>query len=120
MIEKEVMLIDVNALRKYISETVIFSGRSGHASAELRGASKVINRIEAAPTIDPESLRPQGNWSLRCNSHLDTHTGEYDDEFYLECSVCRRQVWDIDFENTTWLELVKKFPYCHCGAKMNP
>lgn len=59
MAEKEVMLIDVNALRKDISETVLFSGRSGQVSAELRGASKVINRIEAAPTIDPESLRPQ-------------------------------------------------------------
>ena len=64
-------------------------------------------------------IKKQGNWSLRCDSHLDTHTGEYDEEFYLECSVCRRRVYDIDPE-TSWIELVSKYPYCHCGAKMNP
>lgn len=62
-----------------------------------------------------------GNWSLRCDSHLDTHTGEYDEEFYLECSVCRRQVRGIEFDDSlNWTELVAKYPYCHCGAKMNP
>ena len=108
----EVRLIDANVLIKDLTAM-----KSAYDAISLDG---MIKALKAAPTIDPESLRPQGNWSLRCNSHLDTHTGEYDDEFYLECSVCRRQVWDIDIENTPWLELVKKFPYCHCGAKMNP
>ena len=58
MPEKEVKLIDANALMEDISESVVFTAR-GPNSAEIRGAQKIINRIKAAPPIDPESLRPQ-------------------------------------------------------------
>lgn len=118
MSEKEVRLIDA---RKISNDIALYLAENAYLNDTALDALKMAARwVNEAPTVDLESLRPHGNWSLRCNSHLDTHTGEYDDEFYLECSVCRRQVWDIDIENTTWLELVKQFPYCHCGAKMNP
>jgi hypothetical protein len=44
--------IERNALLSDISETVIFSGKPGHTSAEARGAHKVISRIREAPAAD--------------------------------------------------------------------
>lgn len=70
MAEKEVRLIDANALMEDISESVVFTAR-GPNSAEIRGAQKIINRIKAAPTIDPESLRPQ--WR-RCRNRSTKRT----------------------------------------------
>lgn len=46
------MLINREDLLKDLEETVVFSGREGHVSAEMRGANKVISRIKAAPTIE--------------------------------------------------------------------
>jgi len=40
--------IDRKALLEDINETVLFSGRKGEVSGEMRGARKVINRIMAA------------------------------------------------------------------------
>ncbi len=44
--------IDKELLLKDISESVVFSVRSGVPSPELRGARKIIDRIENAPTSD--------------------------------------------------------------------
>lgn len=44
-IEREALFMD-------LSETLIFSGRPGEASAEVRGANKVISRIKNAPIAD--------------------------------------------------------------------
>ena len=44
--------IDRDKLLKDISESVVFSGRSGIPSAEVRGANKVIDRIKSAPAAD--------------------------------------------------------------------
>lgn len=45
-------LISRSALLADIGESVVFSGRSGEISAEMRGAHKVTDRIKAAPTVD--------------------------------------------------------------------
>lgn len=45
-------LIDADALMRDIGESIIFSVRPDRPSAELRGARKVVDRIEAAPTVD--------------------------------------------------------------------
>lgn len=45
-------LIDREALMEDIGENVVVTVRHGKPSAELRGASKIIDRIEAASTID--------------------------------------------------------------------
>ena len=44
-------LICKEDLSKDIEETVVFSGKAGHISAELRGASKVVDRIHSAPAV---------------------------------------------------------------------
>ena len=45
-------LISRSALLEDICESVVFSGRSGETSAEMRGAHKVVDRIKAALTVD--------------------------------------------------------------------
>ena len=45
-------LISRSALLADIEESVVFSGRSGETSAEMRGAHKVVDRIKAAPAVD--------------------------------------------------------------------
>lgn len=45
-------LIDADALMRDIGETILFSGKPDMVSAELRGARTVVDRIEAAPTVD--------------------------------------------------------------------
>ena len=69
----------------------------------------------------PESLRPKGRWEIHCRSTYDSWTQETDEEFYLECSECKRQVWDVDYmaaQNDDRQKLIEKYPYCHCGCKM--
>ena len=67
------------------------------------------------------TIQKTGYWSLRCDTRKG-YMDEVDEVFYLECSECRRQVWDIsqtDALSGNWKKLVNKYPYCHCGAKMN-
>ena len=45
-------LICRSALLVDIRESVVFSGRSGETSAEMRGAHKVTDRIKVAPAVD--------------------------------------------------------------------
>lgn len=44
--------IDREALLEDLKTSVVFSGRPGIVSNELRGINKVINRIKAAPIVD--------------------------------------------------------------------
>jgi len=34
--------------------------------------------------------------------------------FRYECSICKRALWAACDQNS----VVKEYPYCHCGAKM--
>ena len=78
-----------------------------------------IDAVLSIPAADVVEVK-HGNWSIRCKTHHDTHTGEYDEEFYLECSSCGREVWDIDPADVcNYGKLVAQYPYCHCGAKMD-
>ena len=91
---------------------------------EKHGVSNVIigrKSLADVPTIDPESLRPKGRWEIHCRSTYDSWTQETDEEFCLECSECKRQVWDVDYmavQNDDRQKLIEKYPYCHCGCKM--
>ena len=88
--------IDKDKLLQDIAETVIFSVRPDRPSAELRGARKIIDRIEAAPTADVVEVK-HGRW---IPVKLTRRTTEY------KCSICGR--WERTEQ-----------PYCNCGAKMD-
>lgn len=92
MAEKEVRLIDANALESALEATPI-------AVAAIKG--KMFRLIEDAPTIDPESLRPHGKWVR--------------DGDFLVCLNCESE---INVKNSLGVENKKN--YCpNCGAKMD-
>ena len=71
--------------------------------------------------LNPEKMRPKGHWNIRCYSTYDSYTGETDEDFYLECSECKREVRDVDqmaAMGGDYRSLIEQYPYCHCGCKM--
>ena len=61
-----------------------------------------------------------GRWILDCYSVLDYYS-EYDEEFYLKCSECGREVYGINQSLAIRGDaklFCEQYPYCHCGAKM--
>lgn len=93
-------LINREDLLSDLTESVVFTARCND-SAEMRGARKIIERIESAPTIDAVPV-VHGRWEK------SQHNG------YLVCSSCR----DVYVDND-WVD-GKKWNYCpNCGAKMD-
>ena len=77
--------------------------------------------VKRAPTIDAVPV-VHGRWAVKCESHLDQASGEFDEDYYIECSECGRKVWDISQDSALfgdWQKIFNDFPYCHCGAKMD-
>lgn len=64
------------------------------------------------PAADVEPVR-RGNWNIRLADEIT---------LCLECSACGRRVVDIDLhhllEAGEYGEACRRYPYCHCGAKM--
>ena len=73
-------------------------------AALMKDIKKIVSeRVEACATIDPESLRPQGEWVNWGKSGTPTY------ENYGTCSVCHEDA-EIHTEHRN---------YCpNCGAKM--
>lgn len=97
-------LIDADALIKV--SKIMIDIEWNHNVAPLSWAEaeqKFIDRLEDAPTIDPEDLRPKGRWEMRGGKLYCTHCGK-------RAAVARDSE---DFWYT------KGTPACpHCGAKM--
>ena len=69
-------------------------------NGDMISSEEVEQAIEDAPTIDPESLRPKGEWI------------EAEDGDGVICSVCREDFCTIIHETD-------KFNFCpSCGADM--
>jgi hypothetical protein len=99
--------IEREALLNVISETVLFTVRSGvkTPTQEMRGANKVIDRIKSAPAADVAEVR-HGEW-------IDKPSGRYM-HMASFCSVC----WKKSGVGGT--ESNRHKPYCpNCGAKMD-
>lgn len=81
----------------------------------------VIDLVEKQSAADVAPV-VHGHWNIRCETHHDTYTGETDENFYIECSECRRKVWDVDqmaAMNGEYRRLIADYPHCHCGARMD-
>lgn len=93
--------IDKDLLLKDIGESVVFTVKSGFISPELRGARKIIDRIENAPTADVVEVK-HGEW-LKIVKDI----GKGRTLTHYKCSLCGVYVSD-------------KTNYCYyCGAKMD-
>lgn len=93
--------IDADAIRmKAVPHT---RGEYGY-SANIRKWAVLVGDIDDAPTIDPESLRPQGEWVWKHRHHGGFH----------------RYTGVDDFGNTHTITVDERFecdePYCpNCG-----
>lgn len=76
------------------------------------GRQRIREVIASVPTADLEPIR-YGHWKIRRSSESDLR---------LECSVCGRRMENIGLryllEAGSYGEACRRYPYCHCGAKM--
>lgn len=73
---------------------------------------RVKTLLMRIPAADVEPVR-HGNWNIRLADEMT---------LCLECSICGRRVDNIDLhyllEAGKYGEACRRYPYCHCGAKM--
>ena len=71
-----------------------------------------FSEIRRLPAADVEPVR-RGKWNIRLADEMT---------LCLECSICGRKVDNIDLHNLLeageYGEACRRYPYCHCGAKM--
>lgn len=71
-----------------------------------------FSEIRKLPAADVEPVR-HGKWNIRLADEMT---------LCLECSICGRRVDNIDLhyllEAGEYGEACRRYPYCHCGAKM--
>lgn len=91
-------LIDADKFKGFI-KTVPATYTRTEGYIYLNGCRKILEIIDAAPTIDPESLRPTGKWKPTTIPFMNE---------CVDCSVCGyRTIYGNGFK------------YCpHCGARM--
>lgn len=74
---------------------------SGHTVT----ADYMIELAEAAPAVDAEVVR-HGRWELIARTYAEHGLYRHTTSELYRCSECG-------------LRAAKKYPYCHCGAKMD-
>ena len=87
----------------------------------LNIAKSAVHNRQVTPTADVEPVR-HGHWLLKVDSYGPDYYGEYWEEAVFVCPECgRREEVDIDvlFSDKRLEEECAKFPYCHCGVKMD-
>ena len=93
-------LIDAEALCEALT-TEKGAEALGHSTRQFLQVKDMINQ---QPTIDPESLRPKGEWTV-----LDECRNEG-----VYCSICHKKVFKVEFANVK-----EKCNFCpNCGADM--
>ena len=106
-------LIDAEKFEVFDATCQITKGiRSGKTAAYFygEGCRKVLEAIDAAPTIDPESLRPTAH-IMRGTVH-DT----YDNAF---CSSCRSCLNGDEYFEDVLAHHYKYCPYCSARIREN-
>lgn len=93
--------------RKSYPNVPQFMEALGMALTALSGMQRVLEDIDAAPTIDPESLRPRGMWE-------GTADGYADGELVYDTWTCSECGYTVDTDDPD--DLTKFCP--NCGAKM--
>lgn len=75
-------------------------------------ADCVAIEIERLPAADVQPVR-RGKWNIRVSDECT---------LCLECSVCGRKVDNFNLHRLLifgeYGEACRRYPYCHCGAKM--
>ena len=86
---------------------------SNRSYATLLAPEEFAEYLDEIPAANVEPVL-RGNWNIRL---ADEST------LCLECSVCGRKVGNIDLhhllEAGEYGEACRRYPYCHCGSKMD-
>ncbi len=102
-------MIDADSFMAFEAELPIKMGVRYEKTASFffnKGCETVLEAIDAAPTIDPESLRPTAHW--------ENGDDYYGDDIIWYCSACKN---DIVLCGGTPEEY--SYRYCpNCGARM--
>ena len=79
-------------------------------------ATAFLNEVEGADVAEVK----HGEWVLKSEIHRYSGLDDVDEEFYVECPLCRRTEYvPFEFDDREMLKYAKEhYPYCHCGAKM--
>ena len=90
------------------------TNRQVNLTYKMQDLCKAVKAVaEAAPAIDPESMRPTGEWE-------DEYGGQFENPRY-RCSVCKEKAFfklDRDCLGG-WHEIQALTPYCPiCGARL--
>lgn len=106
-------------MNDYISREALIDRLNKNLSACNPGTfsemcyADAIETVKHLPAADVEPVR-RGNWHIRFADEMT---------LCLECSVCGRKVDNIDLhhllEAGEYGEACRRYPYCHCGAKMD-
>lgn len=125
MDKQDVRLIDANSLEdelnRWLDENPVLYdyGDDGFDYGKISGVDFCIEKLQKAPTIDPDSMRPRGKWIKGPKRE--------DGLYHIMCSKCKTDAHfsyfyeeDYDGELSGYAELLE-YPseYCpNCGAKM--
>ncbi len=91
-------LIDADKFKGFIKKVPSTYTRT-EGYIYLNGCRKILEIIDAAPTIDPESMRPTAHWKF----------GSTMGNSWMKCSRCL----------VSWNGQTGTFSYCpNCGARM--
>lgn len=109
-------LISRSALKAEAIEMEIFQPYGGDGSC----MGVTVGTIDCAPSVDAEAVR-HGRWIVKCETHGDPYDDGQWEEWMALCSECGRIICLDDFECAKGNvgKEIAKFPYCHCGAKMD-
>lgn len=90
-----------------------FENQGGEIGFYADAYNDLAEDFHRIPAADVEPVR-RGNWHIRFADEMT---------LCLECSVCGRKVDNIDLhhllEAGEYGEACRRYPYCHCGAKMD-
>lgn len=81
-------------------------------------AIEIWDEIKKIPAADVVEVR-HGEWVIKSVSYR--MIDDFDEELYVECPFCKRRFWvAYEFDDEKILKYAReKYPYCHCGAKMD-
>lgn len=91
-----------------------------HGSTQRNMIYAVLQWLDKAPRIDAEPVR-HGKWIVVCDTHDVTEDDYWGREWYAKCSECGRMIPLNDYicETQSPEKALTKYPYCHCGARMD-
>lgn len=106
--------------KEYISreEACAVINETSTLSFTREGTIERLNNIPAADVVEVK----HGRWTIESEVHRYGLEDDVDEEFYLKCSECGREVWGVDYMKVQYgkeEEIFADYPYCHCGAKMD-